>query len=240
MIRKFALAAALIGVLTLAALPVGAQDIADTITVTGTGSVTGTPDIAEINIGVRTVNAEVSAAFALTNQTVQNVINAVTGAGVAREDVRTISIYAYVRENYPNGFPEPGVDPQRSYEVTNDLRITVRNADTVGDVIAAAVAAGANNLYGLSFRFSNQEELEQQARAEAVANARAQAEELAGLTNVQLGEVVVIREAGGGGGLEPVQFAAMGGGGGGGGGAPVEPGQLTVSAQIQMTYRIAR
>ncbi len=228
------------------ALPATAQDApppsypANTITVLGSGSATGTPDLADINVGVRTTDPQVSAAFDVNNQTVQNVIDAVQAAGVAPEDIRTVGISAFQREDF-NQFGAQGADPNApalTFEVTNDLRIVVRDTAAVGTVITSAVDAGANNIYGLNFRFSNRAELEGQARAAAIADARAQAEAYAALTNVQLGEVLVINDAPNVFAPSPLAFG--GGGGGGGGGAPIELGQLSVNVEVQVTYAIIR
>lgn len=237
--QVFVTAAVLLAVLALAVPPAAAQSYPEnTITVTGSGQASGTPDIADINMGVRTISEDVAAAFDQNSAQVQGVINTLTNLGVAQEDIRTTSIYTSFRENFPPSPDQPA--PPRTYEVTNDLRVTLRDTNRIGEIIAAAVDAGANNVYGLNFRFSNQDALEQQARTEAMNNARARAEELAAIAGVSVGDIVVITE--GGGGFGPMPFAAAGGfgGGGGGGGAPIEAGQLTVSVQVQVTYRIVR
>ncbi|MEL7236013.1 MAG: SIMPL domain-containing protein [Chloroflexota bacterium] len=235
--RTLALAVMLAALLMAMAAPALAQDgPPNTITVIGNGSASGDPDIAEINVGVRTANNEVSAAFDENNQTTNAVISAVQQAGIAEDDINTVSIYAFTRDN---NF-DPNAAPQISYEVTNDLRIIVRDTSAVGSVIATAVNAGANNIYGLNFRISDEESLEFTAQELAMEHAADQAARYAELAGVELGEIVAISETVGGGG--PIPFAAQGfgGGGGAGGGAPIEAGPLTVSVQVQVTYAIAR
>lgn len=241
--KSLAVIAAIIALVGLRTLPAAAQeqDIfpANTITVVGVGSASGTPDVANMVIGVRTIDPNVASAFTINNQTVQTVIESVVNAGVAREDVSTFSIYAFVNNN-PGGFADPANPPPPTYEVTNDLQIIVRDTSIVGNVIAAAVSAGANNISGLNFSFSNQDQLESQARTQAIADARAQAEEYAALANVQLGEILVIDETPTGFGAVPFPFGGGGGGGGGFGAPPVEAGQLSVNVQVEVTYAIVR
>src|SRR5690606_5875471 len=81
-----------------------------------------------------------------------------------------------------------------AYRVSNMLHITLRNLDTVGEVLSQAVSAGANQAWGISFDLEDDEPLAAKARAEAVAEARARAEELAKLAGVRLGRVVSIAE----------------------------------------------
>mgnify|MGYP001150845571 CR=1 FL=1 len=77
-----------------------------------------------------------------------------------------------------------------------------------------------------------QSEWQSRARAEAVADARARAEELAELAGVELGDVLTISEVIGGG-VMPVAYerAAMGGGG-------IAPGELQLAMQVQVTFAI--
>jgi uncharacterized protein YggE len=108
----------------------------------------------------------------------------------------------------------------------------VRDVNQLGDVLDKAVAAGANNIYGVNFSVDDTAKLEADARAKAVADAKARAQELAQLNGVQLGEVLTVSEVIGGPAY-PMDFGAKGIGGGG---TPVQPGELEVSMSIQITY----
>jgi hypothetical protein len=118
------------------------------------------------------------------------------------------------------------------------IQVTIRDLDTVGDVLDAAVEAGANNVWGVSFGLDNTDALEEQAREKAVADARARAESLAKLNGVTAGDVIAISEVIGSGPSPMYAEAAAYRGLGGGGGAPVEPGELTFSTQVQVIYGI--
>ena len=248
MMRTLTVIGALMGTVLFAALPANAQENptypVDTITVVGEGSAPGTPDIANINIGVRTVDPDVETVFERSNNTVESVIQALVDQGAAREDIRTVNIYLFQNENFDPASGGPALDsegrPQIRYELNNELRVTVRDTANVSEVISAAVEAGANNIFNLSFGFEDQGALENEALALAVDDARAQAERIAELANVELGEILLVSETGGNGFPSPFERAQMSGMGGGGGGVPIEAGQLSVSTQIQVTFRIAR
>jgi uncharacterized protein len=216
------------------------EDTSRTITVTGTGTVSGTPDIANIEIGVESRDADVTTAFQNSNATIEAVINALVELGIERADIRTSSINVFQDRS---GGPAPGPaesgmrqEPASTFIVNNQIRITVRDIDLVADAINAAVNAGANQIYGLSFGIDDRLSLESDARAEAISDARARAEELAGLAGVELGAVVRISEASGG--FNPFGQAAFAESRGGGGGAIVEPGQLSVAVTLQITFAI--
>jgi hypothetical protein len=111
----------------------------------------------------------------------------------------------------------------------------VRDVNQIGDVLDKAVAAGANNIYGVNFSVEDTAKLEADARAKAVADAKSRAESLAQLNGLQLGEVLTVSEVVGGA-VPLYREAAMGLGGGGS--TPVQPGELEMSASIQITYAV--
>lgn len=215
----------------------GAQEAypVDTITVNGAGVASGSPDTATLDVGVETINPDVSAAFTETNDKIEQVIAAVVAAGVAREDIRTSGLSIYSE----GGFGPMGPDPsQRSYRVANQVNVTVRDIALIEDVITAAVEAGANNIFGPNFMIADPAALEQDARAEALENARVRAQQIADLLGVDLGEVIIVSEGFSGGFPSfnaNAEMAAMGGGG-----AIIEPGRLTVNVNLEVTFRIAR
>lgn len=222
----------------------------DTITVTGSGVATSAPDMATMEIGVEFINTDISAAFAQTNDTLQTVIDAVVEQGIAREDVRTTGLSIYSQQSFgggmmpvdpaSSGMTEGVPQPQREYSVSNRVRIVIRDLSTIEDVITAAVAAGANNIYGPDFGFSDRTELETTARANAMSNAQERAAELAGLAGVQVGDIIVISETNASFSPFDTSNLAMADTGGGAGSAVIEPGQLSVTVQVQVTFRINR
>jgi hypothetical protein len=204
----------------------------NSITVSGSGLASGSPDVAYINLGVDSVNASVSQAVAQANQTMAAIMQALTALGVAAEDVQTVSF---------NVYPEDRYDPQtnmptgeRVYRVNNMLNVTVRDINRVSEVIQAGLDAGATSINSLNFGIANTTDLEQEARLKAVEDARARAERLAAAMGVTLGQPIIISE-GMAGGAVPQMFAAMGFGGGG---VQIAPGQLNVSVQVNVTFAI--
>jgi len=240
MVRKYALttimAALALGLMVV--LPVLAQTpatagAASTITVTGSGDANGAPDVANLTLGVEVIDSDIKVAFAGANDQIAVVIQALVSAGVDEKDIRTSGLNIY-QEQQPMG-PDAAAMQSR-YHVSNQVLVTVRDITKVADVINAAVAAGANNLYGLDFSINDHAALETTAREEAFKDAQARAGELAKLAGVELGEVQAIIEISGGGFYPPMaREGAMGGGG-----AAIQPGQLSVNVQLQVTFAINR
>lgn len=207
--------------------------VPNSVTVVGSGEAFGQPDEAKVQIGVETFNADVSQATAENEATLQAVMAALSELGIAAEDIQTSNYNLWAEQRYGENGPE-GI---AGYRVTNQVSVTIRDIDKVGDVLTAVTSAGANSIYGVSFSVADPAALEAEAREKAIANARERAESLAQLSNVMLGEIQIISEVigqvppllglGGGGGFAVEQAATS-----------ISPGQLSYRVQVQVTYGI--
>jgi uncharacterized protein YggE len=208
-----------------------------TITVVGTGKASGAPDVALVTIGVETRDASVQKAAEENNATMSALLEAVKALGIDEKDIQT-SNYSVYADRKP--VPSPRVedeemqDEQVEYVVNNQVRVTVRDLEKLGDLLDSAMEAGANHIYGIGFTVDDPGALEAEARANAVADAKARAESLAELAGVQVGDVLSISEVIGG----PVPIAAREAVSGMGLAAPIEVGELEVSLSVQVTYVI--
>lgn len=240
------LALVLVVALVALAAPLAAQEgttvpaeyPVNTITVSGVGSAAGRPDIANLEMGVDMSGGDIAAVFSEVNTTIEQVIAAVVAAGVASEDIRTTGLDIFTEGPY--GALDPQAAQERVYRVSNRVRVTVRDTAAVSAVINAAVEAGANNLFGLTFGIDNRAALETQARAAAMEDARARAAELAALSGATLGEVIVVQENSGFFGPFDALRNLGNQGLGGGDGATIEPGGLSVTVQLQVSFRMVR
>jgi hypothetical protein len=205
------------------------------ITVVGTGKVTGKPDIARVTVGIETQAPSLQTAVDDNKAKMNGLLETLQELGLAEKDIRTSNYSVYTERVSP---PASGAEVsanQMIYHVTNQVDVTLRDVNQIGNVLDKAVAAGANNIYGVNFSVEDTAKLEADARAKAVADGQARAEELAQLNGVQLGEVLTVSEVVGGA-VPLYRDAAMGLGGGGG--TPVQPGELEMSVSIQITYAV--
>ena len=138
----------------------GAADPAtmpDTVTVTGTGSVSAVPDRAEISAGVETRASTAKAALAANGATMQKVIAALRANGGSDVTTQTVSLStAFDQNGQPNGF------------VASNVASAQTSLNGAGALIDAAVAAGANTVYGPSLSRSDADELYRQALADPI------------------------------------------------------------------------
>ena len=208
----------------------------ETISVTGYGEARGNPDIATLNLGVNVVNSSIDTAVEESNEAVARLTAALTGMGILGVDIQTTNFNVWREDIYS---PETGqVTGEFRYHVDSSLTVNVREITKASEVLKVGLQNGANNIYGPSFAIDNTDVLAAQARAGAVADARARAEQVAAELGLTLGEVMSVKEVSGG----PVfaYFAAAGQGGGGGEGPPISEGSLTVNIQLEVSFAIVR
>jgi uncharacterized protein YggE len=215
-------AAALAGVLR----PDGADaadptTTADTVTVTGTGSVEAVPDRAEVSAGVETRAATAKAALSANGAAMQRVIAALRANGGKDVTTQTVSLSsAYGDNGQANGF------------VASNVASAEASLDGAGALIDAAVAAGANTIYGPSLSRSDADALYRQSLAKAVDDAAERAAALAKAAGRSLGPVRAIVEAG----SAPVPFAAKASAAQDS--TPIVSGPQETTATVTVTYEL--
>ena len=165
-----------------ASIAVQTQPPQRTITVTGTGKVTLTPDIAYISIGVHTENASATDAVSGNNTQAQAVIAAIKGFGVADKDIQTTDFSINPQQQTDANGKVTGI----TYVVDNTVYVTVRDLTKLGDLLDSTVNAGANNINSIQFDVADKTAALSQARLAAVADAKKQADELTKATGVSL------------------------------------------------------
>jgi uncharacterized protein len=136
-------------------------------------------------------------------------------------------------DNSGNPNAAGGATQHVQYRVSSNVSVTIHDLAKVGPVLDAAVNAGANSVYGVTFTIQNQNALNNQAYTLAMNDADAQASYLAGLAGVTLGPVISVSELIGQGPVPMYSKAAIGGGGG------IQPGELQIDRQLQVIYSIS-
>ncbi len=219
-----------------ACVPAAAAPAAQrTLSVTGAGVVYLTPDVAYIYIGVHTEMPTASESVAENNVQTQKVIDALKKSGVEEKDIRTMNFSIWPIDKYdPSGM----ATGEKVYAVDNTVYVTVRKLDTLGDLLDTVVRAGANTINSIQFDVADKTAATKEARDAAVKNAKQQAQELADAAGVTLGDITSISF------YDAVPYPVFDGYGRGGGGGmeaaavPIQPGQMTLTVTVSMTYEI--
>ncbi len=211
-------------------------DLPRTITVIGEGQVSAPPDIAQVYIGVQVSDPDPKMATEKAAEDMNNLLAALKGEGIAEKDIQTSYYTVYV----DRPFSPQGPSGEAMYQVSNNVQVTIRDLDKVTDILSVAIEAGANNINSVDFRLSDTSKLQSEARAKAVENAQAKAQELAELNGVAVGEVVSVSEVIDSEAYFISERSVAAAGLGGGEAGPISPGDVSVTSQLQITYAILR
>jgi len=219
-------------VATSTILPAAFEAGRRTITAQGAGTITGTPDLVTIVLGVDTRSTSANAALEDNNKRAQAVLDVLKTNGVAAADLQTSQLSI-----------NPSYDQEgkviTGYTVTNMVTAKVRKIATAGPLIDAVGKAAGNavRVQQLSFSIDDDSSLRAAARANAVKKAQAQAKQMADAAGVQLGLVHSIAETPSN---RPVVYeAAMGAPATTDGRVPLEKGSQQLSVVVQVVYEIA-
>ncbi|MFN0264539.1 SIMPL domain-containing protein [Tepidamorphus sp. 3E244] len=237
------LVAALVALLALAWLPARAQAADDRalITMTGTGTVNASPDMAIVTSGTVSEAKTAREALSANNAAMQKVIETLKEAGIEARDIQTSDfnvspVYVHHRANPGETSRPPEVS---GYRVSNNVTVRVRDLAGLGPVLDKLVSEGANSINGIQFTIDDDEALLAEARKRAVAAARAKAETIAQAANVRLGPIAAIVENEQAGQPIPMMRmaraeAAMDSS------VPIETGEQTMRVDVSISWEIVQ
>jgi len=230
MSRRFSLAASVIAG-TLLAVPALAETVPPSmISVTGEASVSVAPDQAQIEGGVTSDAKTAREASEANNAAMGKVLLALKAAGVAEKDIQTsrLSLQPQYAAN------RSGPSPVTGYRASNRVTVRLHDVTRVAGTIDTLVGAGATDIGGINFSVSNASKLLDDAREQAVADARRKAEIYARAAGVTLGAPLSISEEGAPG---PMPFRKMAVGMAASP-APVALGEETLQVTVNVSWAI--
>lgn len=202
--------------------------VTNTLTVIGQGSAEATPDQAMVSLGVSATRGNVADALSVAGNDMTNLLKSLHDQGVVDRDIQTSAMSVGQEVNCcPRNVT--------GYTASSQLSVVVHHIANVGPLVTAAVGAVGNDiqLNGVGLSLSDTAPQAKAARASAMTDAAARANQWATLAGRHLGRIESVSEA-------PAQYGgpACGGCGAGGGGIPVMAGQTTVSLTITVAYEL--
>lgn len=209
-----------------------------TLNVKGTGTVKLEPDIARVNIGVRSQSPDIQEAFNDNNLKSTTIIETLVGMGVEQSDIQTRNFNIFQQEDHPRPQAEDSNEeqPQKSYVVENTVSVTVRNLDALGEILSKVIQDGANTIHGITFDIEDREKAVAEAQTLAIKDAREKAAAIAEEAGIALGEIHSIeisqdygfpREA-----PAAEEMAA------GIGSVPISEGTMSIDVTVYLIYKI--
>jgi len=198
------------------------------VTVTGEATVAVAPDAAVIRIGVTSQDKTAREASEANAKQMTAVLAAIKETGIADRDIQTSRLSL-----------QPQYDANKSgnarltgFQASNQVTVRIRDIDKLATVLDRAIASGANEMSGIEFVISEQSKMLDQARDDAIADARRKAELYAKAAAARIGNVVSISEEGPAPQPRPMQAMRAGA-------VPIAPGEQTLRAVVTVSYELA-
>lgn len=157
------------------------------------GTASTKPDLIVISLNIIEKAREYVDTVNGANERIEKLQAAITAAGFAKEDLKTLSFNA--RTNYENYRNEEGVYKQRfaGYACEYHLKLSMDfDNKRLSETLAAIANSGANAEQSIAFTVKNPEKVSAQLLKAATENAREKAEVLCTTSGVTLGELVDI------------------------------------------------
>jgi uncharacterized protein len=221
-------------------LPAFAQDNENIskLIVQGEGKFYAAPDMASITLGVETRNASAAGAVAENAMLMNSTISALLAAGIDEKDIQTSTFSLTTRPEEPKPLEatlneNENVTPPE-FVATNRVTVRLNNISDVGKVLDASVAAGSNNIQGISFNLKDPAPAKDEALVMAIDDAKRKAGVASAAAGVTLGRIIEISE-----GYSfvsarnEVAFSVAAPT------TPISPGEMEVTASVTMTYEIS-
>jgi len=163
------------------------------IWVTGQGKVSVVPDIATLRLGIDVEEASVAEAQAQARNTMDEVMAALTRSGIAEKDVQTQHFSIRKVTKWDRNKEEEVVT---GYRVSNMVTAKIREIDDAGTIIDEVAQAGGDStrIDSINFSVEDPTDVYEEAREEAMTDAKAKANQLAKLAGVTLGKASYISE----------------------------------------------
>jgi uncharacterized protein YggE len=200
------------------------------------GEVRATPDMATITFAVVTEAPTAADSMSQNAARMNQVMAALRRAGINERDVQTSGLnlsaqYDYVENNPPR---------LRGYQASNQVTVVINDLTKAGSTADAVVAAGVNQISGISFGLKDPSAAENQARQIAVRNLQAKAALYSQALGTPLGGIRSLTEGGGYAPQPPRPMYAMARMEGAADMTPVSAGELVVRIDITGVYDLNR
>ncbi|HXK31547.1 MAG TPA: SIMPL domain-containing protein [Candidatus Paceibacterota bacterium] len=224
----------------------------NTISVSGYGEVFAVADIAEFSFTVSSLKPTVAAAQEDATQKINAITSYLEDAGIDEKDIKTIDYNVYPQYDYQSTvcpqsttgaaiYCPPGRQVLRGYEVRQTTQVKVRDTAKAGDLLTGVGEKGATEVSGLNFTFDDPNAMQDEARNEAIADAKKKADVLARQLGVRLVRVVAFNEDGNY--PSPMPYYKLDSAVGMGGAEParapeISVGQNKVTSNVSVTYEI--
>lgn len=164
------------------------------LVVSGTGYANVYPDQAKVTLAVVTTDRLLIKAQKENNSSVASLTKALNGLGIPSSQIETSGYYVWPQYRYPES--KEGIPPEIiGYQIRNEVTVTVTQLNKIGQILDAALKAGANEVQSVSYSCRDDTAAQQQSLTTACLKAKAKANTVAQALGLKLGEILDVRES---------------------------------------------
>jgi uncharacterized protein YggE len=199
-----------------------------TITVTGSGTASAKPDLVSCDISIEAIDSDQVLAYDNVTAKLESVRTGLEGLGIDPADLQLLRVVVIPEDRTDSGAAPTG---EFLFRARGVFQVVIRTPENLEDVLSAALQAGANTIDNFTYGFQSIDEIEQTARAAAIRNAYARAEQLASEMSVAVGEPIIINEVSAGldfSSLPDVTISPY----------PLDAGELVVRVEVNITFAL--
>ena len=172
-------------------IPISAPILEKSISLSGQGIVYVEPDVAIMDLGIRTTNLNIDEAITEANTIIDAVQTALIDLGIEKRHIRTGQFDIYPQPRY-NNF---GRLIEVEYQANHILTVTVEDITLVGVVLGEGLDKGANLSGSIIYTLSDAEAVENEARAMAIASIEKKLQQYVDLMGISSGKIVQFNES---------------------------------------------
>ena len=213
---------------------IGTNSSPKTIQVTGTATVSASPDEALLNLAVQTQGATATEATTNNAAAMSKVMNALAGAGVTNDSIQTVAYT--LTPIYQNNVNQSAPSIIIGYTAINAIQVTIKDLGSIGKILDQAISAGVNEVQGITFTLSDAKlaTLQKQALQLAVQDADGQAKAMATTLGINITGPISVSP---GYTFQPTNYSRLAASAAAQ--TQIQPGTLQVTATVQVTYQFA-
>ncbi len=209
------------------------------ITVSAQGKTTASPDMAQISFSVLTQGQDPKSLSDDNNRKMTAVLQFVGSLNIASSDIATTGYDLQPDYRWDKFYQRNFIV---GYTLTQTVQVKIRDLNQVPSVLGGLAPLGVNQIGGVTFTFQDPNKFIGIARADALAKAQKQANDMATQAGVSLGAVINIGENSYVPYPRPMYAAQSMGMGGAMSSAPVaptiDPGTQDVTDTVNVTYAL--
>lgn len=162
------------------------QDAPRQLSVSGEGKIMVVPDEAIITIGVANSGTDAADVKKENDVVIDRVIKFLKKSKISEKDYQTQRVYLNRNQDYKT--------KKYSFTASQTMTIHLKDLSKYDEIMMGLTDAGINNIQGVAFKTSKQEQYESEARIKAVADAKKKAEDYVGATDMYLGYPLMISD----------------------------------------------